>query len=336
MRPGTAATRPWGPAPWLFRNLPRRWSLLGCLSSEERCLGILEFLQSRAALQDSQLLEILPVSTSRFHSLSMARLAERRTALAQTGILTSIKTMDLFSPDQDIVQTVDDFVASSAPHVVLDISAMPKRFFFPILKRLLKATRLETIVVTYTVPETYGQGDLAEDHQPFTHLPLYGPSSFPQPRPEIVIVSAGFMKLGLGELLEPYKTVAIRTIVPFPPGPPSYFRNLDFVRDIEKALPKGVPGPIRVEAYDCVDAFEHIAQLCDQGRRRCILAPYGPKPISLAMALYASLSQDVVLYTQPTAYEPFYSNGIGTIAGQINAHAYLLRSRGQNLYSLSV
>jgi hypothetical protein len=296
---------------------------------------MLGFLHSRAQLHDSRLLEVLPVASSRFHALAMARLAERRNDLAGMGTTTSARTMDLFSPDQDIVQTVEEFLTSAGLHVVLDISAMPKRFFFPILKRLLKTNRIETIVVTYTVPQAYGQGDLAEDHQPFTHLPLFGPSSFPLRRPEIVIVSAGFMKLGLGELLEPYKTVAIRTIVPFPPGPPSYFRNLDFVRDVEKALPKGIPGPIRVEAYDCVDAFEHIAQLCDQGRKPCILAPYGPKPISLAMALYASLSQDVVLYTQPTAYDPFYSTGIGRVSGQLNAHAYLVRSNGKNLYSLS-
>jgi hypothetical protein len=309
--------------------------LLGCLSPEERCLGILEFLHSCGQLQKSQTLEVLPVTTSRFYNLGTTRLKERRTALAQIGIATSIDSMELFSSDQEIVQTVETFIATAGVHVVLDISAMPKRFFFPILKRLLRPNRLETIVVTYTVPESYGEGDLAEDHQPFTHLPLFGPSSFPQRRAEIVVVSAGFMKLGLGELLEPYKTVSIRTIVPFPPGPPSYFRNLDFVRDIEKALPKGIPGPIRVEAYDCVDAFDHISQLCDRGQRPCVLAPYGPKPISLAMALYASLSQDVVLYTQPTAYDPFYSVGIGKTAGQINAHAYLLRARGHNLYTLS-
>ena len=298
-------------------------------------MGILKFLHARAELVDTQLLEVLPVATSRFHTLCTAQLLDRRAALNQTGIASSISSMELFSSDQDIVQAVENFIAGAGVHVVFDISAMPKRFFFPILKRLLRPNRLETVVVTYTVPEFYGKGDLAEDHQPFTHLPLFGPSSFPQRRAEIVVVSAGFMKLGLGELLEPYKTVSIRTIVPFPPGPPSYFRNLDFVRDIEKALPTGIPGPIRVEAYDCVDAFDHIAQLCDRGQRACVLAPYGPKPISLAMALYASLSQDVVLYTQPTAYDPFYSVGIGTTAGQINSHAYLLRARGQNLYTLS-
>jgi hypothetical protein len=143
------------------------------------------------------------------------------------------------------------------------------------------------------------------------------------------------MKLRLGELLEPYKRVAIRTIGAFPPGRPSHFRNLDFVRDVEKALPTGIPGPIRVEAYDCLDAFEHISQLCDQGRKPCILAPYGPKPISFAMALYASPSQDVALYTQPTAYDPVYSTGISTVSGRLDAYAYLLRSRRHNLYNLS-
>lgn len=297
---------------------------------------MLEFLHTSKELLDAKLLEVLPVSSSRFHKLCIDRLTERRSELARLRQDVPVTSMDLFSPDEDIVRAADSFVAGSQPHVVFDISAFPKRFFFPLLKRLLRPNNLETIVVTYTVPDMYGRGDLAEDHQPFTHLPLFGPSSFPQRRPEIVVVSAGFVKLGLGDLLEPYKTISIRTIVPFPPGPPSYFRNLDFVRDIEKALPKGIPGPIRVEAYDCVDAFEHIAQLCDQGKRPCILAPYGPKPISLAMALYASLSQDVVLYTQPTAYDPYYSTGIGRIDGQINAHAYLLRSRGKNLYQLAV
>ena len=334
MKPGTAATRPWGPAPWLMRHLKRDWSLLGCLGPEERSLGMLEFLHDRKELRDAQLLEVLPVQTSRFYALASARLNERRAQLATSGLNVPISPMALFSSDQDIVEAADSFIASSSAHVILDISALPKRFFFPLVRRLLRPNRLETVVVTYSVPETYGRGDLAEDHQPFTHLPLFGPSSFPQRRPEIVIVSAGFMKLGLGELLEPYKTVSIRTIVPFPPGPPSYFRNLDFVRDIEKALPQGIPDPIRVEAYDCVDAFDHIAQLCDQGRRPCILAPYGPKPISLAMALYASLSQDVVLYTQPTAYDPFYSTGIKKLDGLIEAHAYVLRSRGTNLYKL--
>ena len=243
------------------------------------------------------------------------------------------KPMELFSSDQEIVAAVDAFTLTASPHVVLDISSLPKRFFFPFLKRLLRSQRIETIVATYTVPASYGS-ELAEDHQPFDHLPLFGLSSFPVRKPEIVLVSAGFMKLGLADLLEPYKAVAIRTFLPFPPGPPSYYRNWDFVRDIEKALPPGLPGPIRIEAYDCTDAFDHIRQLCKDGQRPSILAPFGPKPISLAMALYAGLTQDVVLYTQPTVYNPFYSRGIGNLDGQIDSHAYAIRINGRDLYKL--
>jgi hypothetical protein len=334
MRAGSAAIRPWGPAPWLFDRLPRRWSLLGCLGAEERSLGILELLQGRASLQSGLLAEIRPIASSRFFDVTEQRLKDRRNDLALFGKVVDSKQMELFCSDQEIVSVADDFVASASPHVVLDVSALPKRFFFPFLKRLLRSKRTETIVATYTVPEQYGTGDLAEDHQPFTHLPLFGTASFPVRKPEKVIVSAGYMKLGLAELLEPYKEIVIRTILPFPPGPPSYFRNWDFIRDIEKALPKGLHEPIRIEAYDCVDAFEHIKSLCDSGKQASILAPFGPKPISLAMALYAELTGDVVLYTQPTVYDPYYSRGISRIDGLVDSHAYLIRANGRNKYQL--
>ena len=106
------------------------------------------------------------------------------------------------------------------------------------------------------------------------------------------------------------------------------------MRDVEKALPNGLASPIRVEAYDCNDAFDHIRQLCGAGTRGAILAPFGPKPMSLAMALYAALSKDVVLYTQPTVYDPWYSTGVSIVDGEINSHAYLIRTNGADRYSL--
>ncbi len=294
-----------------------------------------EFLLTSGQLEFALLAEVLPERTSRFYDMTLKRLKERRAGLAGLKSVAEIPPLDLFASDQEIVGFVDAFAASVSPHVVLDITALPKRFFFPFLKRLLLSSRVETIVATYTIPECYGSGDLAEDHQPFTDLPLFGPSKFPIPKPQVVIVSAGFMKLGLSELLDPHKAVAIRTILPFPPGPPAYNRNWDFVRDIEKALPEGLPAPIRVEAYDCCDAFDHIAELCGSGKRPVLLAPFGPKPISLAMALYASQTGDIVRYTQPTVYNPFYSNGISFINNRLNSYAYVIRANGSEMYSLS-
>ena len=228
MRAGSAAVRPWGPAPWLFSRLTRKWSVLGCLGAEERSLGVLDFLHNRGQVVSALLAEVRPLAGSRHYQETEARLRERRASLGGLAQVSTIQQVELFSSDEKIVAIADSFAASASPHVILDISALPKRFFFPFLKRLLRSQRVETIVATYTVPERYGTGDLAEDHQPFTHLPLFGPSAFPERKPEIVIVSAGFMKLGLADLLEPFKAVSIRTILPFPPRPAVLLQELGF------------------------------------------------------------------------------------------------------------
>src|SRR6185312_11870658 len=134
-------------------------------------------------------------------------------------------------------------------HILLDVSSFPKRFFFPFVKRLLSNQNIESLVVTYTIPQAYSAEALAEDHLPFAHLPLFGPSSFPEKKVESVIVGAGFMKLGLLELLEPYKQgVKVDSLLPFPPGPPAFQRNWEFIREMKTTI-QDLPSPIRVEAY---------------------------------------------------------------------------------------
>ncbi len=67
-----------------------------------------------------------------------------------------------------------------------------------------------------------------------------------------------------------------------------------------------------------------------------VLAPYGPKPLSLAMCLFA-LSVPVehrpaVVYTQPQVYAPKYSTGIGTVNGRPDVRGYAVTWAGHRLY----
>jgi hypothetical protein len=216
----------------------------------------------------------------------------------------------------------------------VDISSFPKRFFFPFIKRLLAAPQIETLLASYTLPESYPTESLAEDHVPLAHLPLFGPSSFPEKKIEAVIVAAGFMKLGLSELLDPHKQgVQIYTLLPFPPGLPAFHRNWEFIREIKKTVAE-LPMPTRVEAFDCSDAFDHIYELTDKSRLNSILAPYGPKPLSLAMCLFASATGSVVYYTQPTAYNPDYSLGVKYWDKALACYAYCLKIAGARVYDL--
>jgi len=325
---------PGGPVSWVIGKLPsRKWSFLGCLGPEERSLGLWEYVRSSAKTDKSLLVRIRPGSP-RYSAEFGDRIKLRLDKLQQIGGPSEgIIEIDLFATDAEIINVVDQFASVCGPHVMVDFSCFPKRFFFPFVKRLLSQTKIETLIATYTVPDHYFSGLLAEDHQVFAHLPLFGPAQFPEKKVEMVVVTAGFMKLGLAELLEPYKTgVKIRTILPFPPGLPAYHRNWEFIREMQN-LPGLLP-PIRIDAFDCADAFDHLVQLTAYGAKNAIFAPFGPKPLSLAICLFATLAKQAVFYTQPTVYNPDYSTGIKKWDGEIGAHAYVLRINGNNMYAI--
>jgi hypothetical protein len=188
--------------------------------------------------------------------------------------------------------------------------------------------------VTYSIPSGYGE-ILAEDHQTLQHLPLFGPSQFPEPTVDFAFVGVGFSPLGLPELLEPYKRdVDVQLLFPFPPGPPAFQRNWSFIGELKKRLPPNVSDPMRIGAYDVPDVFEHICKLTDSGRKYAVFAPYGPKPVSLAMCLYAIQTAAAVYYTQPTKYNPAYSVGIKRINAEPESYAYCLRIGGRDLYQV--
>src|SRR5947207_322696 len=108
----------------------------------------------------------------------------------------------------------------------------------------------------------------------------------------------------------------------------------EFVRRLESGLPRHGNEPIRVHALDVSEAFDHIRSATDNGRRYSILAPFGPKPISVAMGIYAALSKNPVYYTQPRAYNPNYSSGTKRIEGQPQTYGYCVRLEGRDLYKL--
>lgn len=248
--------------------------------------------------------------------------------LSSGGPSREIITMPLFCSTQELLDRFDYFLSFCSEDIVLDISCFPKRFFFPFVRRAL-ASPAKNIVVTYTSPESYYQGPLAEDHEPLSPLPLFGQRTFPDKKVEVAIIAVGFQPLGLRELLDPYlHQIRIRIFLPFPPGPPTLTRSWRFLIQLMTGISVGPDDIKRIEAYDVSDVFDHIRECTGKGKSPSVLAPFGPKSMSLAMCLYAISSQSVVYYTQPRVYHPRYSVGIKRI------DAYCLRINGSDLYTL--
>jgi hypothetical protein len=327
--------RPWGTLPWLLKHLPSvRWSLLGSLGTEERCLTAWQCL-SQTGLLERTYLSAIQDPTSRFQTDAAERVTLRTETFKTGGGSTSdIHGHPLFARSGEIISIGEQF-STGAAHIVLDMTSLPKRFFFPLIKVLLKSTSVQSLVVTYTMPVRYSDEPLAEDFQEWRALPLFSGSEAVD-KPELLIVNVGYLAMGLPDQIEHGSPrMEVKLLFPFPNSPASYKKTWHFVRSIEQNLRGATTDMKHVHAMDVSDAFDHILSLTNQGARRALLAPYGPKPISLAMCIYAVLTDSPVFYTQPRTYNPDYSTGVLEYGGVPAIQSYCLRLNGRDFYSLS-
>ncbi len=331
--------RPWGNIEWVTKRLSAHpWSILGCLSPADRCLAILSYIKTKGLLGHFAFLQIKD-PPSRYTAITDEILKKRHDEFrALTGGVQPPENHELFEEIYKLVDSVNTFINKSGGNVIVDISSFPKRYFFPIVKVLLKSTDVKNLIATYTVPEKYSDEPLAEDPEPWIHIPMFGPTGYPENSINSVVVGVGFMPFGLPELLKnnfSNRAINVKFLFPFPPGPPTYQRTWDFVREIEKDFVVKPNQLQRVDTYDVSDIFDYISSITQPFFKKTILAPYGPKSISLAMCIFASLTETPVYYTQPKVYNPGYCTGIKmNLQGVPESYAYCLRLNGKDCYNL--
>lgn len=331
------AYRPWGLLNWVLRRCPvTQWALYGCLSPEERCLEAWSCLSREGKLGRTQLLRILD-KPSRHSELAKVRREERTRDFSKGGgALGDIRDEGLTDASHhEIVSSIDNFIHLASPNIMLDVSSMPKRFFFPTLRQLLRAPEVQNLVVTYTVPEDHTSEPLAEGFGDWAPLPLFTGERV-QEQPEMLVVNVGFQPFGLLKQVEQAGSgLPIRLLFPFPAPAKAYRRSWEFVRRLQKHRRSSGYELHRTDAREVGDAFDRLVSLTDGGLKRALLAPFGPKPISVAMCVFATLTGSPVYYTQPTIYHPDYAIGVSRIDGCPETYAYCIRLNGSDYYDIS-
>jgi len=325
--------RPWGDLDWVLGHLPgKRWSLLGAVSTEDRCLATLDTLKGCDGR--SRFLAIIdpdPLDKTLF----ISAIENRKKEVIALGVRQSeVVDVKLMAGLDDIEQEVLKFLEKASSDIVLDISSMPKRWFFPVLKFMLSDARVENLHVSYASPLSYGE-ILSENPEPIRMLP--GFSGDGGTEYESVIVGIGFEPLGVPNLFTELQINRLRLMFPFPPGPPAFMRNWMFVKLIEEmteAKEIDTPDRVSLHLYDCPQIFDALREMTDTADRTSVFAPYGPKPMSLAMCLYSLAASEAfkrpipVYYSQPRRYAPDYSSGVR------GNSAYCIKLSGRNLYAL--
>lgn len=241
----------------------------------------------------------------------------------------------LLACEEDIIVWIEEFVQKGS-RLVIDISSLPKLFFFPAIRLLLKQESIQDLLVTYTIPMTYHHGSIAERPSEWRALPLFGPETHPEPKYEVAAIGVGFLPFGLPDLLKSdFLGAKPHLFFPFPASPSTYFKTWEFVRQIEASLPLSSDDQlVRINGLDPSDAFDHICWLTEQNTKKALFAPYGPKPMSLGMAIYATLTGSPVFYTQPRVYHSDYSIGVRCKDGRPEVYAYCLKLGGRNLFQI--
>jgi hypothetical protein len=218
--------------------------------------------------------------------------------------------------------------------VVLDLTALPKRFFFPILRTLLRTETVKDILLTYTSPGSYAaDGPLYEDIEPWRPLPVFGASIS---EGEHWIVSVGFLVESLHQYLgDNPDHERMKLLIPYP-APLGILRrtweSVARLEQLENAGSKPRFEKFRVDGIDMSSSFDRIVSLARASERPTAFAPFGPKPVSAAMCLYASAKECAVYYPQPTVYHPNYAIGIGGSEPARAVNAYWVKHDGENLY----
>lgn len=325
--------RPAGQLDWLVLcSKVKTWDFLGCVSSEERCASATYILSKMDVLCRSSFLRIND-QESRFTKEIIDKTCVHVDLLSNMlGAHIDIHEFDLFEEAFNIKCFIQQFIDQSSGHIIIDISCMPKRFFFPIIKILLADRSVKSLVATNSLPKCYTDEALAEDFRPIEELPLFKGEPF-QDSSDVAILSVGHMEMGLTECIVDYvgrKQLCL--FLPFPGAAQSYKYIWDFVHKISYELSFNQMSFQRTSARDPSEAFDYLQMSTHNKSKNAILMPYGPKPIALSMCLYAINNLSPVLYTQPSVYHPDYSIGVLKQNNTPVVNSFCIRLNMNNYY----
>ncbi len=332
--------RPHGPLRWLLDRLDgvSHWALVGALGAESRSATVPQELCFLGKLESCLLLRINDVASDFSREVKRLMLERERELRSTVGSLLEIQDESLMSELPELEPLGDRIEERVGESVVLDVSCLPKRFFFYITRRLLQSEKVKNVVAAVTIPEKYGS-QLSKSGGSWAFLPSFGRERSDRAQP-MLIIGVGYQHLNLLEVAESDPD-PVRLLFPFPSKPPGAIKNWEFVRSIEKQKKFGLKPSdlIRVHPQATSLAFDILTGHCAGQSNEVWLAPFGPKSLSLAMLLFALAREAADLpvsigYTQPPAYSATYSIGVERACNGVPVvHSYCLKLGGKNLYS---
>jgi hypothetical protein len=315
--------------------------MIGCCGTETRSTALARHL-GRENCRDAVIVQIRDPQPLD-EQATERRLQEHAESFAANGFgEADLRPVNLLADLEEIRSPIVGLANGGATNLLIDITSLPKMWFFPIVQAALEDSRFENILVTYTSATGYAE-QLSENAAPLRVLPGFFAKDG-RSEHDSIVVGIGFEPMGIASLLSGQSSKKIRLIFPFPPGPPGHHRNWMFVKQIEsitEAQKFEPPDRVHIHMYDCPQVFDALCKMTDDGNQTSAIAPYGPKTVSLAMCLFSLAAarrgrpRVPVYYAQPLRYAVDYTTGVRMKGGAPDITGYCLRLRGRDLYTLN-
>lgn len=337
---------PWGELSWLMPRLKqRKWAFIGCLSHEERCLSAFKVLEAA---------EIEPTLVRIFDEDPVSELEELNSLNAQTAAAEAIGVPRQRIVDAPLFATIDKieeivtYALANREGVIVDISSFPKRWFFVIARLLKENTDLADVIFTYALGARYAHV-LSFNPEIIRTIPTFT-SIDRRATCDVALVGIGYHSHSVIDLFDVERPKSVAMLFPFPPGPPGITRNWKFVERLELSIrsdsdaddridSSGI-GQLHLGALDLPQNFFALRRITNDGELTSLVAPYGPKPVSLAMCLFALAAEKAnkpevpAYYSQPTRYALDYTTGMLATGGSPVVYGYPTRLDARELYTL--
>lgn len=331
-----AIIHPWGKVDWLFGKVPSaKWLVVASNSFEERCTALPLMLEEKSIVNEVVCIDV--TSPNRKFDNSLKNLKNKNKCIFNTVFANRVSYVEhALNVQPGVWNDLAKDITSATDSVVLDITALPKRVFFFLLKKLIVDSRIKNIIACYTRAKSYKEGKLTEDAEPPSALPGFGRITADD-NGSLVIVSVGYMSFNLNDYLEQGSVKNIKYLFPFPPGSPSFRRNWHLLHKIAhiSGVSTKADSIKRIHAMDMFAALDWLnetrAEMVVNKGLNMDMIPLGPKTHSLAMALSYIGNEECseVIYSQPRLYHPNYSEGIMRDANNSpEIYAYCLKADG--------
>lgn len=325
--------RPWGPIDGtLSLSSRKQWCFIGAIGTEYRSMCGWTHMKQRHEVVAQLFAKIQDVDSEKYRDRTKLALQERLAEFIQNGgNSAAIRPFDLMA-ELFRIEAFAQEAEATGTSIVLDITSFPKRFFFLLLRNFMASDNVRNLIVTYTSPDTYADdAPLYEDIEPWRTLPGFGGANS---KPELWIVSVGFLVESLKQYVRGNPEDKMKILIPFPAPLAVLRRTWQSVANLEQGYSDGRFDKYRVETLDMSAAFDRVLSLAGEPPKTVAFAPFGPKPTSTAMCLYAIQRNSSVHYAQPTVYHPDYTKGIRNNDSSNAVSAYWIKHEGENLYAV--